>query len=63
MTYEMMVADSIGIGYLDDCFGFNFAFSQTRNAVTKEVSNNFGFNLSFRTLGDFGSNSSKFQTQ
>jgi LPS-assembly protein len=64
MTYDMMVADAVGIGYLDDCFGFNFAFSQTRNAITKEVSNNIGFNISFRTLGDFGSDSSKVrQTQ
>lgn len=61
MTYDMLVADAVGVGYLDDCFGFTFAFSQTRNAITKEVSSNIGFNLSFRTLGDFGSDTSKLQ--
>jgi LPS-assembly protein len=61
MSYGVLVSDAVGISYLDDCFGFTFAYAQTRNAETKEVKNNIGFTLSFRTLGDFGSDTSKFQ--
>lgn len=61
MSYGVLVSDAVGVSYLDDCFGFSLAYSQTRNAVTKEASNNVGFTLSFRTLGNFGSNTNKFQ--
>jgi LPS-assembly protein len=37
-------------------------FSESRDLETKEVSQNIGFNLSFRTLGDFGSSQSSIDT-
>ncbi|WP_292469536.1 LPS-assembly protein LptD [Mesorhizobium sp.] len=58
-TYDLeqsvLVKDGVGFAYNDSCFTYVMTFSQTRDSITKEVSQNIGFNLSFRTLGDFGS--------
>ena len=58
-TYDfetsVMVKDSLGFAYDDECFTYLMTFSETRDAETKERSQSIGFNLSFRTLGDFGS--------
>jgi LPS-assembly protein len=35
-------------------------YSQTRDRINKEVSQSIGFNITFRTLGDFGSATSNF---
>ena len=35
-------------------------YGETRNRTTLETSQTVGFNVSFRTIGDFGSNSSGF---
>ena len=35
-------------------------FSETRDRFTEEASQNIGFNISFRTLGDFGTNTNTF---
>ncbi|MBW8908378.1 MAG: LPS-assembly protein LptD, partial [Mesorhizobium sp.] len=68
-TYDLeqnvLVNDGVGFAYNDSCFTYIMTYSQTRDIVTKEVSQNIGFNLSFRTLGDFGSSTSavdKFQS-
>jgi LPS-assembly protein len=57
-TYDLessvMVKDGVGFAYNDTCFTYLMTFSQTRDTVTKQVSENVGFNLSFRTIGDFG---------
>jgi len=57
---EALTSNGFGFAYADECFTYLMTFSQSYNAVTDERSQSFGFNLSFRTLGDFGSNSSAF---
>jgi len=65
-TYDLqqsvLVKDGVGFAYNDSCFTYLMTFSQTRDSITKEVSQNVGFNLSFRTLGDFGSSQSSIDT-
>ncbi|WP_181180541.1 LPS-assembly protein LptD [Mesorhizobium sp. B2-4-6] len=65
-TYDIetnvLVKDGVGFAYNDSCFTYIMTYSQTRDTVTKEVSQNIGFNLSFRTLGDFGSSTSSIDT-
>ncbi|WP_217576771.1 LPS-assembly protein LptD [Mesorhizobium sp. GbtcB19] len=65
-TYDLetnvLVRDGVGFAYNDSCFTYIMTYSQTRDTVTKELSQNIGFNLSFRTLGDFGSSTSAIDT-
>ncbi|CDX19235.1 Organic solvent tolerance protein [Mesorhizobium sp. ORS 3324] len=65
-TYDIedavLVKDGVGFAYNDSCFTYVMTFSQTRDSITKEVSQNVGFNLSFRTLGDFGSSTAAVDT-
>jgi LPS-assembly protein len=65
-TYDLqqsvLVKDGVGFAYNDSCFTYLMTFSESRDSVTKEVSQNVGFNLSFRTLGDFGSSSNAVDT-
>ncbi len=60
-TYDfqssVLVSDSIGFAYDDECFSYSMTVAESRNRTTKEVSQSIGFNLSFRTIGDFGSGS------
>lgn len=60
---QRLVADSATIAYLDECFGLGLTFSQSRDTNTGEVTNNVGLRVSFRTIGDFGSNTNKFAQQ
>lgn len=66
-TYDfessVMVRDSFGFSYDDECFTYAMTLGETRNRLTKETSQTIGFNLSFRTLGDFGTNTNSFATQ
>ncbi|MEP6565575.1 MAG: LPS-assembly protein LptD, partial [Mesorhizobium sp.] len=65
-TYDLqqsvLVKDGVGFAYNDSCFTYLMTFSESRDSITKEVSQNVGFNLSFRTLGDFGSSTSAIDT-
>ncbi len=58
-TYDfetsVMVKNAVGFAYDDECFTYLMSFSQDRDAISREVTQKIGFNLSFRTLGDFGS--------
>jgi LPS-assembly protein len=58
-TYDLessvMVQDGVGFAYNDTCFTYLMTFTQSRDTVSRQVSQNVGFNISFRTLGDFGS--------
>jgi LPS-assembly protein len=63
LEFKEVTSDSIGIGYLDDCFGFNLGVGQSYNVNSEEKRTNVSFNISFRTIGDFGSNSQKMFTQ
>ncbi len=62
-TYDfesaVMVKNALGFAYDDECFTYLMTFSQTRDSISLERSQSIGFNLSFRTLGDFGSASAK----
>lgn len=63
-TYDLqanvLVRNGLGFGYADECFTYLMTFSETRDRITKEVSQSVGFNISFRTLGDFGSSPGNF---
>lgn len=58
-TYDLeknvLVKNGIGFGYADECFTYLMTYSQSRNRDDKDVSQTIGFNITFRTLGDFGS--------
>ena len=53
---DRLVRNSIGFEYDDECFTYQMTFTQVRPTDTKETMT-VGFNVSFRALGDFGSNS------
>ena len=57
---DVMVRDAVGFAYDDECFTYLMTFSETRDQDTREVTQSFGFNLSFRTLGDIGSTTKAF---
>ncbi|MFD2057856.1 LPS-assembly protein LptD [Mesorhizobium calcicola] len=63
LQQSLLVRDGVGFAYSDSCFTYLMSYSQSRDLNTREVSQSIGFNLSFRTLGDFGSSSSAFATQ
>ena len=58
-TYDfeksVVVQNAAGFAYDDECFTYLMTFAETRDRDTEEVSQSIGFNISFRTLGDFGS--------
>lgn len=58
LQQSLLVRDGVGFAYNDSCFTYLMTYSQSRDLNTREVSQTIGFNLSFRTLGDFGSSSS-----
>jgi LPS-assembly protein len=55
---DRLVRNSIGFSYDDECFTYAMTFSQTR-PTDEKTSLAVGFNVSFRTLGDFGSDTSQ----
>lgn len=63
-TYDfeksVMVKDALGLAYDDECFTYLMTFAEERDRDTREVTQTFGFNVSFRTLGDFGSGTKSF---
>ncbi|MBX3581532.1 MAG: LPS-assembly protein LptD [Rhizobiaceae bacterium] len=62
-TYDfentIMAKSSFGFAYDDDCFTYLMTYSQDRDVDTRETSTTIGFNVSFRTLGEFGSASDR----
>ncbi|MFU0503441.1 LPS-assembly protein LptD [Pseudaminobacter sp. NGMCC 1.201702] len=68
-TYDfessVLTSDSIGFAYDDECFSYALTMTTRRDSNPIESARNddertFGFNISFRTIGDFGSASSNF---
>ncbi|MGD9914564.1 MAG: LPS-assembly protein LptD [Rhizobiaceae bacterium] len=59
---KVLISDSIGFAYDDECFTYSMTFSESRSRTTREVSQAVGFQLSFRTIGDFGTSSSGFSS-
>ncbi|MBZ9963431.1 LPS-assembly protein LptD [Mesorhizobium sp. BR1-1-2] len=62
LQQSLLVKDGVGFAYNDSCFTYLMTYSQSRDLNTREVTQSIGFNLSFRTLGDFGSSSSAVDT-
>ena len=59
---SLLVKDGVGFAYNDSCFTYLMTYSQSRDLNTREVTQSIGFNLSFRTLGDFGSSTNAVDT-
>jgi LPS-assembly protein len=57
---KVMVKNAVGFAYDDDCFTYLMTYSQSRDLDDGDTSQTIGFNVSFRTLGDFGSASDKY---
>jgi LPS-assembly protein len=55
---DRLVRNSIGFSYDDECFTYAMTFTQVRPTEEK-TSLTVGFNVSFRTLGDFGSDTNR----
>ncbi|WP_164777128.1 LPS-assembly protein LptD [Mesorhizobium sp. M7A.F.Ca.CA.004.06.1.1] len=62
LQQSLLVKDGVGFAYNDSCFTYLMTYSQSRDLNTREVSQTIGFNLSFRTLGEFGSSTSAIDT-
>ncbi|MEO5325522.1 LPS-assembly protein LptD [Mesorhizobium sp. CC13] len=58
---DVLVKNGFGFAYDDECFSYMMTYAESRE-LTKpdDVKRTVGFNISFRTLGDFGSKSSSF---
>jgi LPS-assembly protein len=65
-TYDlersMLAENSLGFAYDDECFTYLMTYSQERDRDTRETSETIGFNISFRTLGEFGTASADKST-
>lgn len=63
-TYDLenkyVVKNTLGVGYSDECFTYLMTFSQKRDDADSDPENTFGFRISLRTLGDFGTSSGAF---
>lgn len=57
-TYDFqanqLLQNSIGFAYDDECFSFALTASQSRDSAGTSTATSFGFNVSLRTIGDFG---------
>ena len=51
---DVLISDSIGLAYHDECFTFSLAFKQSRarDGLT-EASNSVAFKIGLRTIGDY----------
>lgn len=53
-----LVRNSVGFQYDDECFTYSMTFTQVRpTGANQKESMSVGFNIAFRTIGDFGSSS------
>ncbi|MBK8458279.1 MAG: LPS-assembly protein LptD [Phyllobacteriaceae bacterium] len=62
-TYDLasnvMTKASLGAGYADECTAYSLTYNEYRAAsAPATVSRSFGFHVSLRTIGDFGTDSS-----
>lgn len=56
---NVLVKDSLGFGYDDECFAYSLTLNETRRISNpSDVTRSIGFFISLRTLGDFSTNSS-----
>ena len=58
---DVLVNSGFGFAYDDECFSYMMTYAESRELNDPDdVNRTVGFNISFRTLGDFGSNTSAF---
>ena len=58
---SVLVSDTIGFGYMDECFAYTFTMETTRDALRVDNDERtFGFSISLRTLGDIGDQKGTF---
>ncbi|WP_439500666.1 LPS-assembly protein LptD [Aminobacter ciceronei] len=58
---DLLVKNGLGFAYDDECFTYLMSYSESRDHnKPDEVSRTVGFNISFRTIGDFGNATSAF---
>jgi LPS-assembly protein len=71
-TYDLeagvLVRNSLGFAYDDECFSYTMTWSTKRDndqnvSLREDDEHSIGFNISFRTLGDFGSATSEIIEQ
>ncbi|WP_353645982.1 LPS-assembly protein LptD [Mesorhizobium sp. WSM2239] len=71
-TYDfesgVLVRNSVGFAYDDECFSYTMTWSTKRDndqnvSLREDDEHSIGFNISFRTLGDFGSATSEIIEQ
>lgn len=64
LTYDlerrMVTSDAIGFSYMDECVIYSMTLSERRSITTREVTRTIGFNLTLRTLGEFGTSRAGF---
>jgi LPS-assembly protein len=54
LTSEVLVRKSIGFAYDDDCFSYSLFVTEVEDPRNNEKSRSFGFNVTLRTIGEFG---------
>jgi LPS-assembly protein len=54
---DTFVKKSIGFAYDDECFSYTLTATEKINQVSGEKAHTFGFSVSLRTIGDFGTSS------
>ncbi|MRX33509.1 LPS-assembly protein LptD [Aminobacter sp. MDW-2] len=58
---DLLVKNGVGFAYDDECFTYLMSYSESRDHnKPDDVSRTVGFNISFRTIGDFGNATSAF---
>ena len=58
---DLFVKSGLGFAYDDECFTYMMSYAESRgHNKPDDVSRTVGFNISFRTLGDFGNITSRF---
>ncbi len=55
LTAKKFVSNSVGLSYADECFAYTMTYAQNRSSANDDISHTVGFNVSLRTIGDFGS--------
>jgi LPS-assembly protein len=64
---DLLTQNAFGFGYDDECFSIALTYAESRKFIgsTREIdrTQSVGFQLSFRTLGDFGTSTGAFGTQ
>ncbi|HRP78921.1 MAG TPA: LPS-assembly protein LptD [Aquamicrobium sp.] len=61
LTNEVLVRKSIGFAYDDDCFSYSLFASEYESPTNGAKSRNFGFTVTLRTIGEFGSTTDRAQ--